>query len=46
MEEYSQPEISINKPGKFKPVNWVQWSKEFENCVAQYKTERKAGVSQ
>ena len=25
MEEYSQPETSINKPEKFKPINWVQW---------------------
>ena len=46
MEEDSHPETSINKPDKCKPINWVQCSKEFENCVAQYKTERKAGVSQ
>ena len=31
MEEDSQPETSINKPEKFKPINWVQWSKEVEN---------------
>ena len=45
MKEDSQPEISINKPDKFKPINWVQWSKEFENYVSQYKTARMTGVS-
>ena len=44
MEEDSQPETSINNPEKFKPINWVQWSKEFENYIAQYKTARKARV--
>ena len=44
MEEDSNPETSINKPGNFKPINWVQWSKDFENYVAQYKTARKVGV--
>ena len=43
-EEDSQPETSINRPEKCKPINWVQWSKEFENYVAQYKTARKEGV--
>ena len=45
MEEDSQPKTSINKPDKFKPINWVQRSREFENYVAQYKTVRKSGVS-
>ena len=45
MEEDSQPETSINKPEKFKPINRVQWSKEFERYVTQYKIARKAGVS-
>ena len=27
MEEDSQPETSMNKPEKFKPINWVQWSR-------------------
>ena len=45
MEEDSQPETSINKPDKFKPINWVQWSKDFENYVAQYNTVHKSGVS-
>ena len=44
MEEYSQLQTSINKPDKFKPINWLQWSKEFENYVAQYKTAQKTGV--
>ena len=44
MEEDSQPETSINKPENFKPINRVQWSKEFEKYVAQYKRARKAGV--
>ena len=44
-EENSQPETPINRPEKFKPVNWVQWPNEFKNQVAQYKTARKAGVS-
>ena len=44
MEEDSQPETSINKPEKFKPINWAQWSEEFENYFSQYKTARKAGV--
>ena len=43
-EEDSQPETSINKPEKFKPINWAQWSEEFENYFSQYKTARKAGV--
>ena len=38
MEEDSQPETSINKPEKFNPINWVQWSNYFDNYVAQYKT--------
>ena len=45
MEEDSQPETSMNKPDKFKPINWVQWSRYSENYVAQYKTAQKAGVS-
>ena len=44
MEEDSQPNNSINKPEKFKPINWVQSSKEYENYVAQYKTAWKAEV--
>ena len=44
MEEDSQPKTSMNKPEKFKRINWVQWSKEFENYVAQYKTAWKAGL--
>ena len=44
-EEDSQPETSINKPDKFKPIRWVQWSKKFENEFSQYKTARKSGVS-
>ena len=43
-EEDSQPETSMNKPDKFKPINWVQWSKNFDNCIAQYRTARKAVV--
>ena len=43
-EEDSQPENSINKPDKFKPISWVQWSKKFENYFSQYKTARKSGV--
>ena len=43
-EEDSQPETSMNKPDKFKPINWVQWSKNFDNCSAQYRTARKAVV--
>ena len=43
-EEDSYPENSINKTDKFKPINWVQWLKEFERYVAQYKTARKAVV--
>ena len=38
MEDDSNPETSIDKPDKFKPINWVQWSKDFENYVAQYNT--------
>ena len=45
MEEDSQPETFINKTDKFKTINWVQWSKEFEKYVAQYKTAQKAGAS-
>ena len=45
MEEDSQPETSINKPEKFNPINWVQWSNDFDNYVAQYKTAQKSGVS-
>ena len=45
MEEDSQPETSINKPEKFKPINWVKWSKEFGNYIDQCKTACKAGVS-
>ena len=41
MEEDSKSETYINKLEKFKPINWVQCSKEFENYVPQYKTERK-----
>ena len=44
MEEDSQPETSINRPEKCKPINWVQWSKEFENYITQCKTPRKSGV--
>ena len=44
MEEDSLPENSMNKPDKCKPINWVQWPKEFENYVAQYKTARKSGL--
>ena len=43
-EEDSRPETSVKNPEKFKAVNWVQWSKEFENYVAQYKTPRKTRV--
>ena len=28
-KEDSHPEPSINNPDKFKPIYWVQWSKEF-----------------
>ena len=45
MKKDSQTEPSINKLEKFKPINWVQWSKESENYVAQYKTAQKSGVS-
>ena len=31
MEDNSQPENSINKPDRCKPINRVKWSKEFEN---------------
>ena len=44
MEEDSQSETSIKNPEKFKPINWVQWPKEFENYVALYKTTRKSVV--
>ena len=33
MEEDSQPETSINEPDKFNPINWVQFSKEFETTL-------------
>ena len=45
MEYDSQTETAINKPKTFKPINCVQWSKECEKYVAQYKTARKVGVS-
>ena len=44
-EENSQPETFINKPDNFKLIEWVQWSKEFENYVAKYNTAQKSGVS-
>lgn len=45
MEDDSQPDTTINKPDKVKPIKWVQWEKEFSNYVAQYKTARQARVS-
>ena len=45
MEEYSKSETFVNKTDKFKPINWVQWSKELENYIAQYNTVRKEVVS-
>ena len=44
MKEDSHLETSINKSDKFKPINWVQWSKEFEKYITQCKTPRKSGV--
>ena len=40
MKEDSQPETSIKKPDKFKPIKFVQWSKEFENHVQDHKNDR------
>ena len=44
MKDNSQPKTSINKTEKIKPINWVQWSKEIEKYVSQYKTTRMTGV--
>ena len=40
-----QNETFIYNPETFKLINWVQWSKESENYIAQYKTARKSGKS-
>ena len=44
MVDDSQLETSINKPVNFNPINWVQWSKGFQNYIAQYKKVQKALV--
>ena len=43
-EDDSQPVTSINETEKFKPINRIKWSKEFEDYVASYKTARKSLV--
>ena len=40
IKEDFQLNTSIYKSNKFKPINQVQWSKEFENYSSQYKTAR------
>ena len=43
-EEDFQPETSKKKRYKFKPINWVSWSKEFEKYVVHYKIAWISGV--